>query len=103
MMSVVDEKYEGIASEYQYRLIELLDQVLKRYEIDAPKRQEICGEFAFDLGMLYDQGEVTYGGDSYEAILAFSDGEQVYMPTDLFELHEYAFGNASRYFEPNGA
>lgn len=99
MNTIEDDKYEGMAAEYQYRLIEILDHVLQRHDIGPSKRREVCGEFAFDLGMLHDQGEIRCDSVSYEPMIAFESGNDLYVCSESFEFHEYAFGNASEYFE----
>lgn len=102
MKIVVDESYEGAAAEYQYQLISLLDSVLKKYKVPLDARREICGEYAFDSGMLHDQGEIRSDRVGYEPIVAFKDGERLLVKNEYFEFHEYAFGNTSEYFETGG-
>ena len=102
MNIVEDDAYEGAAAEYQYLLISLLDGVLKKHRIPAEIREEICGEYAFDSGMLHDQGEVKADGATYQPIVAFKDRDRLLIRTEHFEFHEYAFGNTSEYFETDG-
>ena len=102
MNIVEDDAYEGAAAEYQYQLIALLDSVLKKYEIPAEVRQEICGEYAFDSGMLHDQGEIKSDRVEYEPVVAFKDGDRLLIQNEFFQFHEYAFGNTSEYFETDG-
>ncbi len=97
----ISEDYESIAAEYQYSMIDILDEVLKRHKIPLDQRQSICSEFAFDFGMLHDQGEVKFGNRQFEPIPAFLEENVLYVRNENFEFHEYAFGNTSEYFEQN--
>lgn len=103
MQIVEDDSYEGAAAEYQYQLISLLDSVLKKYEVPPETRREICGEYAFDSGMLHDQGEIRSDRVEYEPMVVFKDGERLLVKNEFFEFHEYAFGNTSEYFETDGS
>ena len=95
------EEYESIAAEYQYLMVEILDEVLTRHKITRSQRQSICSEFSFDFGMLHDQGEVKFGERQVQPMVAFLDGDTLHIRNEFFEFHEYAFGNASEYFEQN--
>lgn len=94
-----DESYENLAATYQYQLIKILDKVLKRQHITAELRQEICGDYAFESGILHDQGRLILDEIAYQPIVAFKTNETLKLPNDAFEFHDYAFGNASEYFE----
>ena len=100
---VEDDSYEGAAAEYQYQLISLLDFVLKKYKMPLEARQEICGEYAFDSGMLHDQGEIKSNRVEYEPMVAFKHGDRLLVRNQYFQFHEYAFGNSSEYFETDGS
>ena len=102
MEIVTDDTYENAAAEYQYQLIAILDAALKKHGVPIDKRQEICGEFAFDSGMLHDQGEIRSDRVEYEPMVAFKDGEKLLVRSQHFEFHEYAFGNVSEYFGTDG-
>ncbi len=95
----VSDDYESIAAEYQYAMIEILDGVLKRNDVPEEQRKTICSEFAFDFGMLHDQGEVKFGGRQLEPMVAFLEDQILRVQNGAFEFHEYAFGNAHEYFE----
>jgi len=93
-----DERYDEVAAEYQYRMLEILNATLEKFGVASDTRKDICGEFAFDFGMLHDQGELRVGGVNYCPKVHFN-GEATLEPTDTFEFHEYAFGNAADLFE----
>lgn len=95
-----DDAYEGIAAEYQYRIVGLLDAALKETNLPERERREVCENFTFALSMLHDQGEVRVEHVEYQPVLAFAADGALFLPNDEFELHEYAFGNVSEHFAP---
>ncbi len=102
-MEILDsDAYEDAAAEYQYQIISLLDSVLKKYKLPLETRREISGEYAFDKGILHDQGETRSNHVKYEPIVAFKDGDKLLVNNGRFEFHEYAYGNTSEYFESDG-
>jgi hypothetical protein len=43
----------------------MLPRALNKYGVVGKAARDICGEFSFDLAMLFDQGELDIGGESY--------------------------------------
>lgn len=78
-------------------MICLLKDTLKKHKVDHDKSKDICGDFAFDLAMLQDQGEI----EEYRPVICFesSEGELLYNSDEDIQLHEYAFGNTDEAFE----
>ena len=96
------EEYEDLCAEFQRQWISLLRDTLQKYKVPASSAKEICGEFSFDLSMLFDQGEIEYKGKSYRPVVAFTDDqdcEQVIIRTDGPDFHEYAFGTTAEAYE----
>ena len=85
--------------EYQYQLVRILDTALKETPLDAAQRQAVCEHFAFDLGVLHDQGNVEADDVEARPVLAFATGDVLRVPNEEFSLHEYAHGNVAEYFE----
>jgi hypothetical protein len=95
-----DEKYEQIAAEFQYEQILLLKATLERHGIARDLAKKICGDFSFDLAMLFDQGEIVVDGEAYAPCLAFTaDDETLYAQPPEIEYHEYAFGTTAEAYE----
>lgn len=93
------EKYEDLATEWQYQLILLLKQVLEKKGIATDMAKDIVGEFVFDLSMLHDQGEIKVEGKTYNPKLAFDNFNGALIASDdESNLHEYAFGSTSEAF-----
>ena len=46
---------------------------------------DICGEFSFDLAMLFDRGELEAEGESYRPCVAFTADEETFyvQPADI--------------------
>lgn len=89
MEIVESEKYDELAGEFQFEMIKILNDTLKKHKISKELRKEICGDFTFDFSMLIDQGEVA---DTMPIVTFFQDSV-LYMRNETFEFHEYAFGN----------
>lgn len=104
-MRVVEaENYEELAAEFQYRWVVLLRDTLKKHGVSDSVAQAVCGDFTFDLSMLFDQGEIEHEGTSYRPVVAFTDDEDdpvVLAQGDNFEFHEYAYGNTSEAYNPD--
>ncbi len=98
---IQDESYEELAAEWQFQMIVLLKESLKKQGIEGETAKAICGDFAFNLAMLQDQGELKVEGDSYRAVICFDNfkGKLAYNSEDECQLHEYAFGNTDEAFE----
>ena len=94
------EKYENLAAEWQYQMIILLKNALEKRGIEGGKAKDICGDFAFDLAMLHDQGEINAEGNEFKPVLCFDDFDgTLHIPDEFFQIHDYAFGNADEAFE----
>ena len=100
MEVVNNEKYEELAAEWQYQMICILKDTLKKHKIDSDKAKEICGDFSFDLAMLQDQGEIRVEREEYRPVICFENTEEelMYNSDDDFQLHDYAFGNSDEAF-----
>lgn len=93
-MSVLfDDRYEDLAAEFQYRQVEMLKKTLERHGIEKDVAQKICGEFTFDLAVLFDQGGLEVDGEEWRPCVAFTADEETFyaQPGDV-AYHEYAFG-----------
>lgn len=102
MSTVLDDKYEELAAQFQYQQILILKNTLKKYGVLGELAKEICGDFSFDLAMLIDQGELDSGGETYRPSIAFTSDEEVYfVQTEEVEFHEYAYGTTANIFETN--
>jgi hypothetical protein len=62
---VLDERYADLAAQFQRAQIGMLRRTLKKHGIVGTTAKEICGEFSFDLAMLFDQGELELGSAGY--------------------------------------
>lgn len=100
-MSIVrSDEYEDLAADFQYEQVRLLRAVLKKYGVTGAQAKEICGEFTFDLSMLFDQGEFELGGETYRPCICFTpDEEKFHVQSAGVEFHEYAFGTVADIFE----
>ena len=100
MSTVLDERYANLAADFQRAQVRMLRQVLKKFGVAGKTAKDICGEFSFDLAMLFDQGEFDLGGESYRPCVAFTSDEEVfYVQPASIEYHEYAFGTTAEVFE----
>jgi hypothetical protein len=94
--------YENLCAEFQYRWIVSLRDTLKKYGVPTETAKEICGEFSFDLSMMFDQGEIDHDGVTYRPVVAFTDDEDdpvLIAPDNYVEFHEYAFGTTDEAYE----
>ncbi|MEH6450950.1 MAG: hypothetical protein V7765_19955 [Oleispira sp.] len=95
----LEEEYENLATEWQYQMILLLKEKLKKNGVSDESAKEIIGEFTFDLSMLHDQGEIKVDGKSFNPRICFDDFSGNLIGTDEeTNLHEYAFGSTSEAF-----
>lgn len=101
MEIIIDDTYEQLAAEWQFQMIDILKDTLHKYGVDVKKAKEICGDFAFDLAMLQDQGQIKLEKEEYRPVICFDnmDGKLKYNPDEDFQLHDYAFGNTDEAFE----
>lgn len=95
------EKYEDLAAEWQYQMLRILKETLSRHKVTADVAKEICGDFAFDLAMLQDQGEITVESEEFRPVICFDnlEGELHFNTDDQFQLHDYAYGTNSELFD----
>ena len=95
------EKYEELAAEWQFQILKVLREKMLKHGVPVETAKEICGEFAFDIAMLQDQGEIKSNGIEYRPVICFDDlvGELYYNSDEQFQLHDYAFGNNDEVFE----
>ena len=95
----ITEDYYDIAAEWQYQMIIILRDTLKEKGIVGEQAKDIVDDFAFNLSMLHDQGEIKVDGKSYNPRISFDDFQGKLLTTEyLAYLHEYAFGNTSEAF-----
>ena len=97
-----NEKYEELCATFQYQWIVLLKNSLKKHGIPTATAKEICGDFSFDLSMLFDQGDFELEGSLFRPVLAFTDDEDeptLIVQEGSVEFHEYAFGTTDEVFE----
>jgi len=103
-VDIIDkEKYEALAEKFQREQVDLLKQTLKKFGVEAAVAKEICGEFSFDLSMLFDQGELLLGKDVFRPVVAFTPDEENFLvqPAGV-EFHEYAFGTVADAYGTDG-
>ena len=104
MDAVLDERYGDLAAEFQREQVRALRRALLKYGVEPGLAKQICGEFSFDLAMMFDQGEIALGGDSYRPCVAFTaDDEVFYIQPASIDYHDYAFGTTAEIFEERGA
>jgi hypothetical protein len=94
MEYVTSEEYEELGAEFQYEIIKMLNEVLKKHKITEEARKEICGDFIFNFSMLLDQGEIQ---DTLPSVV-FIKEDKVLFKNEEFEYHDYAFGNTDEVF-----
>jgi hypothetical protein len=95
MEIVQSESYEEFGAEFQYEMIGILNDTLKKYEISPELRKEICGDFTFNFSMLLDRGRIN---DTTPSLVFISD-KKLLIRNEEFEFHEYAFGNVDQLFD----
>ena len=96
------DMYEGLCAEFQRQWVGLLIDTLKKHGLPVDSAKEICGEFSFNLSMLFDQGEIDISGTTYRPVVAFTDDEEepaILIRTDGPEFHEHAFGTTAEAYE----
>ena len=100
MSVVLDERYADLAAQFQRAQISILRNTLKKYGVVGKAARDICGEFSFDLAMLFDQKANDAEGESHRPCVAFTADEETFyvQPADI-EYHEYAFGTTAEVFE----
>lgn len=92
-----NDLYDDYAAEFQFEMIKILNAALKKQKLSVETRKAICEDFSFDFSMLIDQGEVN---DATPKIGFYKTEEDaLYLGTETFSFHEYAFGNTAEVFE----
>ena len=95
----ITKDYYELALAWQYQLIVLLKETLNEKGIESEQAEDIIGDFAFNLAMLHDQGEIKVEGKEYNPRISFDDFQDNLLTTDEDTyLHEYAYGNTSEAF-----
>jgi hypothetical protein len=97
-----ENEYEDLAMEFQYKIVELLDKTLKAKGIEDSLRNEICGDYNFELANFIDEGEIDFDDESYSLEIAFEKEGKLWVNSGVL-FHEYAFGVSSDYFENTDA
>jgi hypothetical protein len=100
MTTLVNDKYQHLAAEFQRQQILMLKKTLEKYAVQPELAKNICGDFTFDLSIMLDQGEIELDGEAFRPGIAFTADEEDYyvQPADV-EYHEYAYGTTSEIFE----
>jgi hypothetical protein len=99
MTTTMDSRYEPLAAQFQYQQIALLRAALDKHGIAPDLAQEICGDFTFDLSVLFDQGEIELEGQGYRPTVAFTaDEENFLVQPDDVEYHQHAFNSTQEVF-----
>lgn len=97
MEIIENEQYEDYAAEFQFEMIKILNETLKKYNVPAETRKDICGDFTFDFSMMIDQGEIN---GTMPRVTFYNEEEQtLHFVSPTFEFHDYAFGNTDAVFE----
>jgi hypothetical protein len=92
-----NELYDDYAAEFQFEMIKILNETLKKHNIPIETRKEICGDFTFDFSMLIDQGEIS---NTLPRVTFYKEDEDVlHFGSLTFDFHDYAFGNTDAVFE----
>ncbi|MGC4044170.1 MAG: hypothetical protein QM758_10255 [Armatimonas sp.] len=113
MALIRDDRYEEMASAYQFHLIALLDTTLKQNGItEVKKRRKIVGTFLSQLGQFHDQGWLRSSAGSEQAypLLCFTktflntetapeDLGDVLATSSFFSFQEYAASNTEMFFD----
>ena len=96
-MEIIDkEKYEALAEKFQREHVDRLKQTLSKFGVGHTVAKEICGEFSFELSMLFDQGELTLEKEIFRPVVAFTSDEETFLvqPASV-AFHEYVFGTVA--------
>ncbi len=96
------ETLEALCAGFQREWVVLLRDRLARHHIPIEVAKSICGEFSFDLSMLFDQGEIEVEGVLYRPFVAFTDdGDEprLVIEPNGSEFHEYALGTTDEAYE----
>jgi hypothetical protein len=99
MSTIMDSRYELLAAQFQYQQIALLKAALDKHGVAPELALEVCGDFTFELSMLFDQGEIEMDGAGYRPTIAFTaDEDTFYVQPDDVEYHLHAFNSTQEVF-----
>ena len=96
---VESNDYANIASSYQYKMLTCLNEALANNGIEKESRRQIMTDFAFDFGVIHDQGEEFVSDNSekpnrsFVPMIAFRDRNEILTDGVGFQFHESAHGN----------
>ncbi len=91
------EMYDNYAAAFQFEMIKLLNETLKKYNLPSETRKEICGDFTFDFSMLIDKGKIE---DTIPKVTFYKKDEaKLLIGSTSFNFHDYAFGNTDEVFD----
>jgi len=97
------ETFEALCAGFQRRWIALLKDTLKRHGVEETTAKSICGDFSFDLSMLFDQGEFDHARKTYRPFVAFTDDDEdeakLLVEPNGPQFHEYAFGTTEEVYK----
>ena len=96
------DKLESLCADFQMQWIVRLRDSLKKHGISNEIAKTICGDFSFDLSMLFDQGEIEFEGSTYRPFISFTnDGDEpcLIVEPNGPQFHEYAFGTTDEAYE----
>jgi hypothetical protein len=97
MSTTMDSRYEHLAAQFQYQQIALLKAALDKHGVAPALALEICGDFTFDLSMLFDQGEIALEGQGYRPTFTADEENFLVQPDDV-EYHQHAFNSTQEVF-----
>lgn len=99
MKIIKSEDYEEIGAEFQYQVIQLLNNKLKESDLNKETRKKICEDFIFDFSMILDSSKIEVENEEYKLQIGFSKKEKLLIANDEFAYHDYAFGNVTELFD----
>ena len=107
-------EHEEMAIDYQVLDMARLNETLKKHGItDKGLRQQICSDYIFDSAYSFDAGWFKRGDKRLYPQLCFAERAEdpdanlgevqvLHIPSEDYDLHDSAFGNADWYFEEHG-
>jgi len=99
MNLIESDDYTDLAAEWQYQMILILKEKLKKFGVEDMLAKDIVGEFTFDFAMLHDQEEIQWEGKAFNPRIGFDDfSGNIITTSDESFLHEYAFGSTSEVY-----
>jgi hypothetical protein len=101
MKIIEGDNYEELCAEFQFEWVDMLRKTLAKHGVPAETAKKICGDFTFDLSMLFDQGELESNGNTYRPLVGFTDDAEeasLTLQEGTVELHEHAYGTTTEVF-----